>query len=512
MKIMGHPVSAKHENLATMPYRKIKVKNGTRRILFLPGRQRIIIYSLREGSFRVWDLEKGTQVEEWEDKERGVHAIALSPGGKTLASGSRDGAVKLWNVDTGKVIKTLTEHTKGAESVCWSPDGERVVSGSVDGTFRVWDVESGETILGPIKAGENQWAVCYSPDAKTIATGSKNGLKIWDANTGELLKTLKVSCVCLAWTSDGKTLFAGMCKIDTATWSGLYLDTSYPDTILLSPNQRILASTSPFDKTAQLWNLETNKPIGTPLHHQSYPDSATFSADGKFLVTSCHDDYMYTWDVSAILKQSGLPSDIADATPRPAPKMKGAPRIPPGFFNDAIREANLRTRLSQSHGPHNSPTPAPPQRTLGPFTSFWRRSKSLGATERDTKSPSRPFSWTRNLSSMLRRRDGSDIQLREVEVPCTAGKPRNYHARRKPATRPPNTHTTKQPNAATQSIPPSSQQPPPTATTSARSAVPETSEATGTPSSPRITIDSGWRAHFMLWVCCVPIQSVDGHQ
>ncbi|KAG1767383.1 hypothetical protein EV702DRAFT_1282657 [Suillus placidus] len=119
----------------------------------------------------------------------------------------------------------------------------------------------------------------------------------------------------------------------------------------------------------------------------------------------------------------------------------------------------------------------------------------------------------RNLaSSLIRRRDGSDIQLREVEVPCTAGKPRNYHARGKPAassSRPPNTHTMQQHSAATQSIPPSSQQPPPTATTSTHSAVPETSEATGTTSSPRITI-AGWRARFVGWLCCMPVQHTNG--
>ncbi|KAG2740394.1 hypothetical protein P692DRAFT_20812629, partial [Suillus brevipes Sb2] len=68
--------------------------------------------------------------------------------------------------------------------------------------------------------------------------------------------------------------------------------------------------------------------------------------------------------------------------------------------------------LSQSHAP---PTPTPHQRTLSPFSSFWRRSKPHGATESTTQSRSRIFSWTRNLSGILRRR--------EVEVPCTAGKP-----------------------------------------------------------------------------------------
>jgi len=35
------------------------------------------------------------------------------------------------------------------------------------------------------------------------------------------------------------------------------------------------------------------------------------------------------------------PLSQADATRRPAPKIKGAPKIPPGFFSDALREANV---------------------------------------------------------------------------------------------------------------------------------------------------------------------------
>jgi hypothetical protein len=60
---------------------------------------------------------------------------------------------------------------------------------------------------------------------------------------------------------------------------------------------------------------------------------------------------------------------------------------------------------------------------LSHFTSVWHRSKPHGATESTTQSRSRPFSWTRNISGILPRRDRSDIQLQEVGVPCTAGKP-----------------------------------------------------------------------------------------
>ncbi|KAG2078573.1 WD40 repeat-like protein [Suillus decipiens] len=359
-----------------MPYRKIKVKSSITHILHLPNGQRILIHSTDNGSFQVWDLEKGMQfVGEWEDKETGVEAVVLSPNGKTIATGSEDGTVELWNADTGKVIKTLNGHTKEVKSVCWSSDGEQVVSGFWDETFRVWDVKNGKTTLGPIKAGRFVWAVCYSPNTKMIATGRLMGLKIWDANTGNLLKTLTGVLTCLAWTSDGKTLItggSGITKFNTTTWSQTAVmehrnRRNYTYTLPLYPNERILTSTSSYDKIAQLWSTETNQPIGTPLHHEDHMNSATSSADGKFIVTSCPNGHLYTWDISAIVKKAGLkllnndnvvsessnvdycssqdaankPVPVfnpdADATPRrprEAPEVAEDPsrRIPKGFF------------------------------------------------------------------------------------------------------------------------------------------------------------------------------------
>ncbi|KAG2337778.1 YVTN repeat-like/Quino protein amine dehydrogenase [Suillus weaverae] len=346
------------------------------------------------------------------------------------------------------------------------------------------------------------------------------GLKVWDANTAELLKTLEGGFMSLAWTSDGKKLIAvggtEIRKFETTAWSQTVLTDSAQDsqTITLSPNERILAGTSVFEQTVQLWNLETNQPIGTLHPHEDYVNCTSFSADGKFLTTIYNDGRIFTWDISAIVREAGLLSDIADVTPRPTPKIKDARRIPPGFFNDALREANLHTRLSQSNGPNDHPAPPPHQRPHNRFSSLWRRSKPHKATQRDDQPRSQPLSWTRNLSAILRRRDGSDIQLREVEVPYTAGKPRNYHARKKKPTtsssRPPKTHTTQQPSAATQSTPSSSQQPPPTtAATSTPSAAVGTAGTTGTVSRPHIT-GGGWRAHFVGWLCCVPIQNTNG--
>jgi len=136
-----------------------------------------------------------------------VETIALSPNGKTVASGSSNGTVRLWDIETRTVTVKWTEHTQHVWSVCWSPDGGRVASGSRNGTVRVWEVESEETVLGTIKTGHGYVnAVVYSPDGSKIAIGGSHddAISIWNARTGELLSRLDQRSYVwsLAWTSD----------------------------------------------------------------------------------------------------------------------------------------------------------------------------------------------------------------------------------------------------------------------------------------------------------------------
>jgi len=248
-----------------------------------------------------------------------VRSIALSPNGKTVASGSQDGIMRLWDVKTETVIARWVGHADYVRAVCWSADGERVVSGSNDGTVRICAVKSSETILGPIKTGhEVVSAAIYSPDNTKIGTGgyNENALKIWDAKTCELLITIKHDSMVwsLAWTSDQKKLISGdydgwIRIFDTATWQQIaILEGGHTDTVYalaLFQNDRLLVSASG-DKTACLWNLDTNLPVGPPLHHQAFVHSAAISGDGKLLVTGCSDGDVYVWDIHIILRDAGL--------------------------------------------------------------------------------------------------------------------------------------------------------------------------------------------------------------
>src|SRR5258705_7167697 len=71
-----------------------------------------------------------------------VLAVAFSPDGNVLATGSRDTLIKLWDPRTGELKQTLTDHTGDVYDLDFSSDGKLMASCGKDKTIRLWDAHT----------------------------------------------------------------------------------------------------------------------------------------------------------------------------------------------------------------------------------------------------------------------------------------------------------------------------------------------------------------------------------
>ncbi len=138
-----------------------------------------------------------------------MRAVAFSPDGSELASGSSDSTVRLWDVKTQRPVGAPLEgHTALVSAVEFSTDGTMIVSGSYDRTVRWWSDATGGAELGaPVVAqGGLVRALSVRPGAAQVAAASEDGtVEVW--NTADVLPLEGGSAA--AFTPDGQRLALG---------------------------------------------------------------------------------------------------------------------------------------------------------------------------------------------------------------------------------------------------------------------------------------------------------------
>ncbi len=261
-----------------------------------------------DGTARLWDVATHRQIGvplNGHDDE--VYSVAFSPNGKVVATGADDGMVRLWDVATHRQVGApLNGHDGEVNAVAFSPDGKILASGGADdGVVRLWDVASHRQIGVPLLGHSGVvYSVAFSPDGKILASGAADGtVRLWDVASHRQIGVPLLGqggvVYSVALSPDGKILASGaadgiirLWDVATQQMTGSWPIYSPVFNLALSPDGKILASGNLDDK-AQLWDVATHQPIGNPLIGYSL----AFSPDGKTLATGSYSHIVRLWDV-----------------------------------------------------------------------------------------------------------------------------------------------------------------------------------------------------------------------
>ncbi|VFM98284.1 MAG: WD40 repeat [Candidatus Kentron sp. G] len=153
-----------------------------------------------------------------------VLSLAFSPerptGKQYLLSGSSDDTAHLWDVESGESLAVLRGHTGAINAVAFSPDGERLVTGSNDHTLRLWMVPKEKQQTAPELLAEltghtdKVRTVAFSPDGGHLFSGSDDKtIRLWDGRDGSFIKELakqESGIGSLSLSLDGTKLLTGI--------------------------------------------------------------------------------------------------------------------------------------------------------------------------------------------------------------------------------------------------------------------------------------------------------------
>lgn len=239
-----------------------------------------------------------------------VTAVAFSPDGRLIATGSLDNTIKVWDAATGQLQQDLAAHTAAVNDLTFAPDGRHLASAGDDGLIIIWDMAEG-TLFRALE-GENDGAVktiAYHPDGNLLAAGYEQGsVRLWQIQPRQsLLRRTDFSEAVrgIAFNGDGSQFAAGgddgrVLLYDTESGAPLNSFTPGSDApavfgVAINPINGDLAMAYA-DNTVKIWR--EGEPVRTMAGHSGFVFDVAFSPDGLRLASAGGDGTAKVWDAN----------------------------------------------------------------------------------------------------------------------------------------------------------------------------------------------------------------------
>lgn len=141
------------------------------------------------------------------------------------------------------------------------------MSGSRDNTLKVWNAKTGEEMRTLKRHSDNIYDVAFHPSGQYFASASRDKtIRLWDFKTGEVVRT-----------------YAGH-------------DKAIMDIEFLPDGNHIISAS--LDGSIRLWETKTGKMVYTFTGHLGPVNTISVSKDGDFLASGGADKNVLLWELS----------------------------------------------------------------------------------------------------------------------------------------------------------------------------------------------------------------------
>ncbi len=281
-------------------------KNHVAYVAFSPDSKVLATQSFEGINF--WDVQKGKLQGGVKSATINASEFAFTPDGKRLVGTATQESVAVWNVATGRVEKVLPfPNTIYTLSV--SPNGKTIVSSTGGKTIQIHELATGKEVLKIFPAhGRSIQCVSFSSNGSLLASiGRPEGIKIWNANTGECIVTIPhppgyIYWYRLAFSPDGTKLASAGSgyRISDARTGKDIVNALSKDTVFravtFSADGRWIA-TGGNDNEVSIVDAESGKVVKTLRGHERDIGALAFSRDGKYLASGSSDRTVRIWDL-----------------------------------------------------------------------------------------------------------------------------------------------------------------------------------------------------------------------